>query len=304
MAFLDGDPDRPVVTGCLYNGARRTPFDLPGDLGRSGWRSDSLGGHGYNELSFEDTAGHEQVRVRAQHNLDVDVGHDRAVAVGHDDRARVHGDQTLHVGGARTTNVVGDDLRTVHGQERARGSRTPAPSRSSAPTPTHRGPARHGDRRVVQHHRGHLAGARRAGELHLRRAPGRRVGSARAERRAGGAGAVREDSIELRPDRIVLRAPRVEVAAGERAEVTGGGFVAHVQGDLDLVARRVRASAAGASAVLTNVVRLRGRRCTSTGRRRRRRATTPRAMSRRRGRSRCACATRGASPWRTGGTCW
>ena len=62
VAFEGGDPDKPLVLGCLYNGTHPPPFQLPGDRTRSGFRTQSSpGGNGYNELSFQDAAGQEQI---------------------------------------------------------------------------------------------------------------------------------------------------------------------------------------------------------------------------------------------------
>lgn len=119
VGFEGGDPDKPVVLGSLYNGTHPTPFPLPQDKTRSGLRTQSTpGGDGYNELSFEDQAGEEQIYLRAQRNLDEEVGHDRSVAVAHDDALQVAGnrheriqrDLALEVGGSQTETVVGQQL--------------------------------------------------------------------------------------------------------------------------------------------------------------------------------------------------
>lgn len=126
VTFLDGDPDRPVVIGCLYNGANQPWQDMPTSKTRSGWRTRStVRGRGYNELSFEDLAGREEVYLRAQRNLRERVLHDHTTRVGRDQsnhverdqRERVDRDQTLEVGGWRQKTVTGEE-RNIHESSR------------------------------------------------------------------------------------------------------------------------------------------------------------------------------------------
>ncbi len=92
VTFLRGDPDNPLVTGCVYNGGNPTPFVLPSDKTRSGIRTISTpGGRGYNELSFEDRAGAEQVLLRAERDLTEEINNDHAMRVGRDRSLRVQG---------------------------------------------------------------------------------------------------------------------------------------------------------------------------------------------------------------------
>lgn len=92
VTFLGGNPDCPVVTGCLYNGRNRASVDLPGDKTQSVIRTDSSGGRaGHNELRFEDAAGHELITLHAQRNL-------HQVIRGYHG-TRVGGEQSTKVGG-------------------------------------------------------------------------------------------------------------------------------------------------------------------------------------------------------------
>lgn len=75
--FLEGDPDQPIVVGCVYNSENMPPFGLPGSKNISGWKSNSTtGGGGYNELVMDDTKGSELVRMHAQYDLDSTIEHD------------------------------------------------------------------------------------------------------------------------------------------------------------------------------------------------------------------------------------
>jgi type VI secretion system secreted protein VgrG len=83
IEFLEGDPDRPLVTGCVYNGDNKHPYTLPEDKTRSGLKSDSSKGHnGYNEFMFEDKKGDELVRMHAQKDHDVTVRNAETWSIG------------------------------------------------------------------------------------------------------------------------------------------------------------------------------------------------------------------------------
>jgi type VI secretion system secreted protein VgrG len=102
VEFLEGDPDRPLVTGSVYNGQNPPPIDLPGDKTQSTLRTNSSpGGDGFNELRFEDAAGQEQVYFHAQKDLDIVVENDK----------------TQHVGGYETLLVKKDRSRTIEGNQ-------------------------------------------------------------------------------------------------------------------------------------------------------------------------------------------
>ena len=114
VTFLSGDTDRPVVTGCLYNAMNPTPFVLPGDKTRTGWRTQSSpGGGGFNELSFEDGTGGEQVYLHAQRDLDEMVLRNHTLTVKNDETNVVGNDQSETVGGERVALVGGDETTTI-----------------------------------------------------------------------------------------------------------------------------------------------------------------------------------------------
>lgn len=127
VAFVGGDPDRPVVVGCLPNTHNTLPFALPDSATQSGIRTrSSPGGEDYNELAFVDTRGSEAVRLRAARDHEEEVvrnqrarvGGDQSVLVGEARTVSVAGHDALHVGGGRTERVVGEDARTVVGLSR------------------------------------------------------------------------------------------------------------------------------------------------------------------------------------------
>ncbi len=117
VIFEGGDPDRPMVMGCVYNGTNPPPFVLPEHKTRSGFRTQTTPGvEGANELWFDDASGHEQLYLHAQKDYGLDVEHDRTVTVQHDDRVAVHGDHRTRISGHAHRNVVQDD-ETVVGQD-------------------------------------------------------------------------------------------------------------------------------------------------------------------------------------------
>lgn len=96
--FLDGDPDRPLVVGTLYNADNKPPYSLPGDKTIAGWKSESSeGGGGYNEFIFDDKKGQELVRFHAEKDLEGKVKNDETREVDHDRDTTIGNNDTLDV---------------------------------------------------------------------------------------------------------------------------------------------------------------------------------------------------------------
>lgn len=66
VAFVDGDPDRPLVTGVVPNADNGVPYQLPANKTKSVFRTSTHKGTGFNELSFEDESGQEEIFIHAQ----------------------------------------------------------------------------------------------------------------------------------------------------------------------------------------------------------------------------------------------
>ncbi|WP_437967090.1 type VI secretion system tip protein TssI/VgrG [Sorangium sp. So ce260] len=124
VTFEGGDPDKPLVLGCVYNGTSPPPFPLPQNATRSGIRTQSTpGAGGANELWFEDAAGQERVYVHAEKDLEIAVRNDRIanvdrdeiMTVARDQRLRVDGEAHARVGRSRETRVDEDDRLRVEG---------------------------------------------------------------------------------------------------------------------------------------------------------------------------------------------
>jgi type VI secretion system secreted protein VgrG len=87
VSFLDGNPDRPLIIGSVYNADNMPPYGLPDNKTQSGVKSRSHQGGGsedYNEIRFEDRMGNEQVLIHAQKDLREESEHDHDVQVGND----------------------------------------------------------------------------------------------------------------------------------------------------------------------------------------------------------------------------
>ncbi|HWA97942.1 MAG TPA: type VI secretion system tip protein TssI/VgrG [Pirellulales bacterium] len=118
VAFLEGDPDRPIIVGRLYNAAEMPPYTLPDHKTQSGMKSRStLGGSGanYNELRFEDKKGHEHVLLHAEKDQMIEVENNESHWVGHDRTKTIDNDETTHVKANRTETVDKNETITIHG---------------------------------------------------------------------------------------------------------------------------------------------------------------------------------------------
>jgi type VI secretion system secreted protein VgrG len=114
VEFLEGDPDRPLVTGSVYNGANPPPLDLPSEKTKSTLRSATTpGSGGSNELRFEDAQGREEVYLHAQKDLNVVVENDRREKVGRNEELHVAGDRSKTVGQNQSMQVGQDDASTI-----------------------------------------------------------------------------------------------------------------------------------------------------------------------------------------------
>ena len=122
--FLEGDPDRPIVTGRVYHAQNPPPYVLPAEKTKSTIKSNtSPGGGGFNEIRFEDRKGAEEVFTHAQkdqnevvrHDMTTRVGNDQTLTVGHDRDKTVKNDETSTIVGHRTESVGQDETISITG---------------------------------------------------------------------------------------------------------------------------------------------------------------------------------------------
>lgn len=125
VQFIDGDPDRPVVMGSLYNGVHKPPAELPAKHTRNVIRAwpyhEGEKFSGPDEIFFEEEATHRIVGINAAEDHVIEVGNDttlhtvrdRITNVDRDDRQTVKGAMTLDVTKDRTSTVKGNDKTTV-----------------------------------------------------------------------------------------------------------------------------------------------------------------------------------------------
>jgi type VI secretion system secreted protein VgrG len=118
VSFIEGDPDRPIIIGSVYNGSNTPPYTLPDDKTKSTVKSESsLGGGGSNEIRFEDKKGEEEVFIHAQKDHNIVVENNRSATITANDSVGVGGNRSLSVSGNETIEVTGSCTRTIHGGE-------------------------------------------------------------------------------------------------------------------------------------------------------------------------------------------
>ncbi|RJQ70908.1 MAG: type VI secretion system tip protein VgrG [Desulfobacteraceae bacterium] len=96
--FIEGDPDRPIITGRVYHGANSPPYSLPDEKTKSTLKSNSsTGGGGFNEIRFEDKKGSEEIYIHGQKDWTIAIENDKNQTIGHDETLKVANDRTKAV---------------------------------------------------------------------------------------------------------------------------------------------------------------------------------------------------------------
>ncbi|MDO5605870.1 MAG: type VI secretion system tip protein TssI/VgrG, partial [Paracoccus sp. (in: a-proteobacteria)] len=112
VEFLEGDPDKPLVTGCVFNGENGVPYELANHKTRSTFRTNSHNGSGsatgFNELRFEDQAGEEEIFIHGQKDMNIEILNDRAKEVGRNQAEVVGNDKSIQIGGDHDELVAGN----------------------------------------------------------------------------------------------------------------------------------------------------------------------------------------------------
>jgi type VI secretion system secreted protein VgrG len=114
--FLEGDPDRPIITGRVYNAEQVPPYALPANQTQSGVKSRSSKGGGtdnFNEIRLEDLKGSELVYIHAEKDKQVVVENNRDEQVGHDETISIGDNQTIGIGKNRSETVGADESISI-----------------------------------------------------------------------------------------------------------------------------------------------------------------------------------------------
>lgn len=120
VSFLEGDPDQPVVTGCVYNPESMPAYTLPDEKTKAGIKSRTLGG-GFNEWRFEDKSGKEQIFMHAEKDFDLRIRNEKRelvekkkhVIVKDNQLEKVDKDKHLKVGGDQKEDITGSYSQKV-----------------------------------------------------------------------------------------------------------------------------------------------------------------------------------------------
>ena len=116
VEFLEGDPDRPIITGRVYNAKVMPPYDPKENPTMSTIKSNSSkGGEGFNEIRFEDKKGDEQIFIHGEKNLDIRVKNDRFETIGNDRHMVVENEKFEQVKSHRNEFVEQNHLEEIGG---------------------------------------------------------------------------------------------------------------------------------------------------------------------------------------------
>jgi len=114
--FLEGDPDRPIVTGRVYNGDNMPPYGLPDNKTMSVLKSNSSkGGGGFNEIRLEDKKGEEQLFIHGEKDFDLRVKNDRREFIGKDRHLLVKNDRFDKIENSAHLEITSDRMEKVGG---------------------------------------------------------------------------------------------------------------------------------------------------------------------------------------------
>ena len=116
VEYIEGDPDRPLITGRVYHGTNTPPYPLPAEKTKSAFKTYSTpGGGGFNEIRFEDKKGVEQLFIHAENSHDVRVKGDSREWIGNNRHLCIKEEQLELVETAKHLTVKGDHNEKVEG---------------------------------------------------------------------------------------------------------------------------------------------------------------------------------------------
>jgi type VI secretion system secreted protein VgrG len=113
--FLEGDPDRPIITGRVYNDYQPVPYTLPENKTQSGIKSRSTpkgGPANFNEIRFEDKKGAEELHIQAERDQSTHVKRNQSISVDADRSISVGGNESTSVTGTRSATITKKETQT------------------------------------------------------------------------------------------------------------------------------------------------------------------------------------------------
>lgn len=117
VSYLNGDIDRPIISGCTYNGRNSPPLNLPTEKTRTTFKTKTHKGEGFNELRFDDQKGREEIYLHAQHNMNLHVEHDTSWHIQHDLKQRIDNDRFTEISGNSHLTLKGTQRNQISGND-------------------------------------------------------------------------------------------------------------------------------------------------------------------------------------------
>ncbi|WP_052332749.1 type VI secretion system tip protein TssI/VgrG [Phytobacter massiliensis] len=123
ITYVDGDIDRPLISGRNYNAINKPPYALPDNKTKMVWRSKSYKSTGFNEISFEDNTGKEEIFIHGQKDMNILILNDTAWDVRHDYKNKIGNNYTqeitvnsdITIKGIEKHSTEGDRFHNVNG---------------------------------------------------------------------------------------------------------------------------------------------------------------------------------------------
>lgn len=115
VSFLEGDPDRPLITGRTYHSLNRQPYKLPDHKTITGIKTQTHKGDGYNELYFDDENDKQLIRIHAEKDFDLKVKNVKNERIDYDHQLSIGHDQRIDIANHRTMTIEGEQHLTTKG---------------------------------------------------------------------------------------------------------------------------------------------------------------------------------------------